>query len=164
MTYTEAGEIIGLSMRNPHHRRLLGQYLGTISSYEVDHGRPMLSAIVIQKGEKKPGSGFFQLGEEIGKKPAVEDDATFGLREIDRVIAYWTRPREPSDEATKSGAPDYRSREKLEEPPQAIGPCGFETDLGQPCINPGRWDRDGTLSCTTHALAHAPRSLRDASA
>ena len=88
MTYTEAGQIVGLSMRNPNHRRLLGQQLGVISAYETEHGRPMLSAIVIHKGEK-PGSGFFQLGEEIGLKSSGDDDGTFADRELGRVFSFW---------------------------------------------------------------------------
>jgi hypothetical protein len=91
MTYTEAGEIVGLSMRNPHHRRLLGQHLGVISAFEVDRGRPMLSAVVVQKGlgQKRTGTGFDQLGEELGLKRAVEDEATFEGRQLDQVFAYW---------------------------------------------------------------------------
>jgi hypothetical protein len=91
MTYTEAGEIVGLTMRNPHHRRLLGQHLGLISAFEVENGRPMLSAIVVQKGEgrKRPGAGFDQLGEELGLKRAVDDEAAFEARQLDEVLAYW---------------------------------------------------------------------------
>jgi hypothetical protein len=87
MTYSDAAEIVGLSMRNPHHRRLLGQQLGAISEYEADHARPMLSAVVVHKGERSLGSGFYQLGEEIGLKGSLEDDDTFAVRELDRVFA-----------------------------------------------------------------------------
>ena len=88
VTYAEAGAVVGLSMRNPHHRRLLGQQLGAISEYEIDHDRPMLSAVVIHKGER-PGSGFFQLGEEIGVKRSFESDANFADEELRRVHDYW---------------------------------------------------------------------------
>ena len=100
MTYTDAGEIVGLTMRNPHHRRLLGQHLGAISQFEVEHGRPMLSAVVIQKGQgqKRTGTGFDQLGEELGLKRAVDDDATFEGRQLDQVFAYWrSAPDAPED-------------------------------------------------------------------
>lgn len=40
----------------------------------------------------------------------------------------------------------------LRPPPPARGRCGFTGASGQ-CKNPGRWDIDGTLSCTTHKLA-----------
>lgn len=154
MTYTDAGEIVGLTMRNPHHRRLLGQHLGAISEYETEHGRPMLSALVVQKGEKRAGSGFTKWGEELGLKRAVEDDKTFEVKELDRVFAYWSRPPGPAS-ATGTGAPDFRTRHTQDEPPPSLGPCGFGTSTGQ-CLNPGRWDREGFLSCTTHALARDP--------
>lgn len=91
MTYSEAGEIVGLSMRNPHHRRVLGQHLGAISEFEVEHGRPMLSALVVQKGsgQKRTGTGFDQLGEELGLKRALDDEATFEGRQLDQVFTYW---------------------------------------------------------------------------
>jgi hypothetical protein len=88
MTYSDAAEILGFSMRNPHHRRLLGQHLGAISEFEVDHGRPMLSVVVVHKGEQHVGSGFLQLGEELGRKRAVEDDQSFEVRELFRVHDY----------------------------------------------------------------------------
>jgi hypothetical protein len=36
--------------------------------------------------------------------------------------------------------------------PQATGRCGFTGAYGQ-CRNPGRWQVDGVLSCTTHKNA-----------
>lgn len=44
----------------------------------------------------------------------------------------------------------------LRPPPPARGRCGFTGATGQ-CQNPGRWDRDGVLSCTTHKNARDPR-------
>ena len=155
MTYSQAGAVIGLTMRNPHHRRVLGQHLGVISAAEVERGRPMLSALVVHKGEKSLGTGFAQLGKEIGEKRAVEDDASFAARELQAVFAFWGRPSAPTAGGSPTGARGYRTRHDHEEPPPAIGACGFSTATGQ-CLNPGRWDRDGTLSCTTHALASEP--------
>jgi len=43
----------------------------------------------------------------------------------------------------------------LRPPPPARGRCGFTGATGQ-CQNPGRWDRDGVLSCTTHKNASNP--------
>jgi hypothetical protein len=157
ITYSDAGAVIGLTMRNPHHRRLLGQHLGAISARETEHGRPMLSALVVQKGEKRTGPGFAQLGEELGLKRALDDDRSFDVRELHRVFEYWSKPADRAGTAT--GAPDFRTRDRNDEPPPAIGPCGFATENGQ-CLNPGRWDRDGTLSCTTHAIAQQPQPRR----
>ncbi len=76
VTYTEAGEIVGLTMRNPHHRRVIGQRLGAISAHEVLQGRPMLSSIVVNKDQhSKPGQGFYQEAEELHLKQVGEDSA-----------------------------------------------------------------------------------------
>jgi hypothetical protein len=155
MTYSDAGEIIGLSMRNPHHRRLLGQVLGAISEYETQRARPMLSAVVIHKGEKSLGSGFYQLGEEIGLKGSGEDEESFAVRELNRVFTYWSRPTPPDPAPTLTGAPDFRSHYPPDGPPAPRGDCGFSTPVGR-CQNPGRWDRDGHLCCSPHALAREP--------
>jgi hypothetical protein len=89
VSYTEAGAVIGLSMRNPNHRRVLGQHLGAISEQEALHGRPMLSAIVVHKGSKRLGSGFYQLGEELRLKSIGEDEDDFAERELRLVFEYW---------------------------------------------------------------------------
>src|SRR5690606_10267488 len=47
----------------------------------------------------------------------------------------------------------------LRPPPPARGQCEFSGARGQ-CQNPGRWDRDGFLSCTTHLNAHNPTPYR----
>lgn len=39
--------------------RQIGEVLGEISEYEHDHGRPFLSAIVVNKGTLRPSAGFF---------------------------------------------------------------------------------------------------------
>lgn len=92
VSYTDAGAVIGLSMRNPNHRRLLGQHLGAISEQEALHGRPMLSAIVVHKGSKRLGSGFYQLGEELRLKSVGEDEDDFAERELRLTFAYWAEP------------------------------------------------------------------------
>ena len=61
-----------------------------------------------------------------------------------------------------------RSSNPLGPPPPARGRCGFTGAKGQ-CQNPGRWDRDGVLSCTTHKNAanpvpYQPGRVQDAAA
>jgi hypothetical protein len=156
VTYTEAARVVGLSMRNPHHRKVIGQLLGRISQNEALQSRPMLSSIVVSKdATDKLGSGFYQLGRELALMQKGEDERTFAKREATRTFDYWSlRVRIPGG-PTATGAPDYRTRGPREAPPDAIGPCGFTGSEGA-CQNPGRWDRDGILSCTTHALARKP--------
>jgi hypothetical protein len=151
LSYTEAGEVVRLSMANPYHRKLLGQLLGTISEAEALRGRPMLSSIVVGKGSStKIGSGFFQLGEELHLKQLGEDEGAFARREQQRTFEFWRAKDAHSDAA--SAAPDCVHRAPHEIPPPAIRPCGFTGPQGQ-CRNPGRWNKNGVLSCTTHCLA-----------
>lgn len=161
VTYTEAGEIVGLTMRNPHHRRLIGQLLGQISTREAELGRPMLSSIVVNKDQKsKLGQGFYQLGEELRHKQVGEDPDSFAKSEAAKTFEYWRSSSTTlTPRASVTGAPDYKSRGSHEDPPPALGGCEFTGATGQ-CQNPGRWDRDGHLSCTTHALARAPLPWR----
>jgi hypothetical protein len=162
VTYTEAGEIVGLTMRNPHHRRLIGQVLGVISTYEAEQGRPMLSSIVVNKDQRtKLGQGFYQLGEELRLKHVGEDPDAFAKREAAKTFEHWMgRSGKPvKGGPTKTGAPDYRTRGPQEDPPPALGGCDFSGPDGQ-CQNPGRWDRNGLLSCTTYALARNPSPWR----
>jgi len=156
VTYTDAAVVVGLSMRNPHHRKVIGQLLGRISQNEALQSRPMLSSIVVSKdATDKLGSGFYQLGRELALFRPDEDERTFATREATRTFDYWSQRVRIPGGPTATGAPDYRTRGPREAPPDAIGPCGFTGDEGA-CRNPGRWDRDWVLSCTTHALARKP--------
>jgi hypothetical protein len=97
ITYTRAGEVVGLSMRSPYHRKLLGQLLGRISEEETLHGRPMLSSIVVHKDSRSMGQGFYQLGEELRRKSVGEDPSAFASRELLRTFEYWTKAARPGE-------------------------------------------------------------------
>lgn len=155
VTYSDAAPIVGLTMRSPHHRKVLGQILGAISEAEVAAGRPMLSSIVVYKGAKGMGQGFYQLGEELRHKAVGEDEGDFAKRELMRTFEHWATSWDVASGPTRTGAPDYRTRGPQESPPPTLGGCDFSGPTGR-CQNPGRWDRDGRLSCTTHALARSP--------
>jgi hypothetical protein len=74
----------------PHTRkpfRGLNRALGHISTYEVQHGRPMLSAVVITADDLAPGSGFSKLAEELGR--TVSDPRSFWENELDAVLEFW---------------------------------------------------------------------------
>ena len=61
ITYTDLAALAGLpwSHKNPQDRKLLGKLLGEISHQEYLRGRPMLTAIVVRKGQGMPGPGFW---------------------------------------------------------------------------------------------------------
>ena len=89
ITYGEIANIIGLDMSNPLHRKEIGDLLGEISRYEVLHGRPMLSAVVIHKENNRPGKGFFQLAQELGIYDG-SDDSKFFVEELKKVYQHWS--------------------------------------------------------------------------
>lgn len=74
VSYTDAGAPAGLSVRIPHHRRVIGQMLEIVSRREASAGRPMLSSIVVQGGTAYPGKG----------------DREFCARQIEDTFAYWS--------------------------------------------------------------------------
>ncbi len=62
--------------------------LGHVSMYEVEHGRPMLSALVVSESSKAPGAGFADLARHLNLK--VEDDDTFWQEELGRTVRFWS--------------------------------------------------------------------------
>jgi len=87
--YEGVAGLIGLDMENPADRNKLGQILGEISTYEVkEKGRPMLSALVVHKGDDyMPGSGFFNLARELERYTGP--DYAFFCRELRAVHEAW---------------------------------------------------------------------------
>ena len=57
-TYQEIAQANGQPTAGSYMGRLVADVVGSISKNEVDHGRPMLSAIVVGVSGK-PGQGFF---------------------------------------------------------------------------------------------------------
>lgn len=74
---------------NPSDRGELGHILGNISRFEVEHGRPMLSAIVVRQDTRIQGGGFFDLAEELGLLKATDTIEGFAVSENRRVKLYW---------------------------------------------------------------------------
>lgn len=56
---------LNLSMRNPHHRGILGEILGNISIFEHENDRPLLSCVAVL-ANLKHSDGFFKLADELG--------------------------------------------------------------------------------------------------
>lgn len=68
--------------------RGLGEALGHISMYEADHGRPLLSSLVVRKAERTPGPGFGDLARHIGFE--VSDDDEFWKSEVRETVEFWS--------------------------------------------------------------------------
>lgn len=93
-TYTELDEDLGRpygGLKNLSLISRIGADLGVISKFEMKNKRPLLSAIVVCKGKKEPGSGFYKMAYEIGKLKIVANKVKFAIREQIKVHEYWKK-------------------------------------------------------------------------
>jgi len=86
-TYQEVAVLVGLDPREPGQRSVLSRLLREVSLHEHEHGRPLLSAVVVSRDTRLPGSGFFALMRLLGFGDA-EDEALFA-RELGNVHEHW---------------------------------------------------------------------------
>lgn len=82
---------MALSMDNPAERYRLAQRLDEINGLEDGAGRPLLSAVVVQKGTHRPGSGFFEVARQLGK--TMDDEDEYYVTELQAVFDYWRGTR-----------------------------------------------------------------------
>jgi len=99
-TYAGLAALVGLDVDGPENRRRLADILRAVNTHEVSQGRPMLSAVVVLKGRKLPGRGFFDLARELGRYHGGDREA-FWREELQRVHDCWRDT--PSNDTTGSG-------------------------------------------------------------
>jgi len=94
ITYQELSDQckLGLVMSESEFARAeMGRILGEISRFEHLNGRPLLSCLVVTKGDLYQGDGFYKLCEELGmgswKK--LRDDIGFAPKLIDDTYKHW---------------------------------------------------------------------------
>jgi hypothetical protein len=80
--------------------RGIGGVLGHISTYEHEHGRPLLSALVVRKMTMRAGEGFADLGRDLGLDIPPGREDRFWLEQVEKAVRYWTGP------GRDSAAPD----------------------------------------------------------
>lgn len=83
---------LGLDMSQPYDRKIIGRILGEISAYECNNKRPLISSLVVRKGDGYEGDGFFKLGEELGfgKWEKLRDDGIFEYQQMTETINKWS--------------------------------------------------------------------------
>ena len=86
ISYTEASETIGLAAND----RDLFDHLDEINQFERRHGRPMLSALVVNRRTGMPGAGFFRLARSWGID--IRSDRRFWKSELKRLRRHWKPP------------------------------------------------------------------------
>lgn len=101
MHYDEVAEILGLTSSRLDHATIMNQALEEISVYEHNHGRPLLTAVVVRKEDLQPGQGFFKMAKHNGKQKSHEDNDKFFINELGRVRNYW-KGRNESIDSTES--------------------------------------------------------------
>ena len=89
VTYQELADLVGLPLQGNYMGKELGHYTGEISREESEHGRPMLSAIVVGSSGK-PGGGFFGLAKELGKLTSDDPAEQNAFWEAEKRAVYET--------------------------------------------------------------------------
>lgn len=85
---------------DPNDRRhaRLKKRLFHVSSYEVEHDRPMLSALVVRSVDYQPGNGMYELARGLGRMMPGDAERQWWNAELDEVRRYW---RTKSDDPIK---------------------------------------------------------------
>jgi len=89
ITYSEIAPLAGLDMERQEDRDRIAAILDEISRHEHAEGRPLLSAVVVHKGDGTPGDGFFKMARSVEVMQASDDRVTFFARELGRVHDAW---------------------------------------------------------------------------
>ncbi|SRR6266508_4265749 len=73
--------------------RGIGTALGHVSTYEHEHGRPLLSALVVQQQTMRAGDGFANdLGRGLGFDIPPGGERKFWLEQVEKIVRYWNGP------------------------------------------------------------------------
>lgn len=68
-----------------------GRFLTKLSIDEHHHGRPLISALVVDKTRRIPNSGFWDLARSLGllsQSASSSEEILFWVKEIDRIKTF----------------------------------------------------------------------------
>lgn len=92
-TYSDVSPLIGLSMDNEADREEIARLLGQIAEFEHGQGRPMLTALIVHRGnDNNTGEGFFSIAHELGLYNGRRDQIsrlTFWVNQVTAVHNHW---------------------------------------------------------------------------
>ncbi len=88
--YAELAQEFGLKWPEP--RYVMMPAVGAMSDKEEDAGRPMLSALIVQKSSGCCGAGFFKLAKQYGR--IFIEEEKFEQEERQRVFVHWATQSE----------------------------------------------------------------------
>ena len=94
-TYSQLNEQIPLYLNfdNVQDRNLIGEWLGEVSVHEFENDRPLLSALITHKDNKREqGDGFYKLCESLyGKNwKDLKADKDWENKVIADCFTFWT--------------------------------------------------------------------------
>lgn len=95
-TYSDIAPLANLSMDREEDRDEISRILEEILQHESAEGRPLLTALVVHRGDdNNPGEGFFAAATRLGRFSGSRNQMqrlSFWVREVNEVHEYWRRP------------------------------------------------------------------------
>ncbi len=88
--YSDLRDLIASDLDMLAFNRIYTPIFDSINCIELAHGRPLLSAVVVNKRHDIPGNGFFKQARLLGVHDE-RNDREFWVTEIRRVYAHWER-------------------------------------------------------------------------
>jgi hypothetical protein len=92
-TYQALVSNIGYSIEDEYDGLHSGNLAGGLNELEADATGLLLSAVVVNQGDMRPGRGFFTLAQELGALPisgTVDpdgiDELTFWKEQVERIV------------------------------------------------------------------------------
>jgi hypothetical protein len=91
VNYSDLSSAIGLSLMDASGLHALNKLLEEIADHELENGRPLLAAIIVNENTNMPGAGLFNYAKRKGlMKPKDKDNLSFFLLESKRVHDHWS--------------------------------------------------------------------------
>lgn len=95
--YSEVAPLLNLSMEIEEHREKIAELLGEIAQYEHENNRPMLTSLIVHKGnDNNPGEGFFSIATELGYFDGSRESIarlTFWVNQVTQVHNHWSESK-----------------------------------------------------------------------
>lgn len=91
LTYAGIAHLTGLPTRGQDMANKVGHLVGEISEDEHNAGRPLLSALVVYKGDGTPSFGFYKLARKLGMLAGSSKSAekAFTNKEQTNLFEFW---------------------------------------------------------------------------
>lgn len=93
LSYSDVSPLVNLSMDIDADRQEIARLLGEIAIHERDHDRPMLTSLIVHRGnDNNPGEGYFSIAQEFGFFDGSRDPIarlTFWSNQVTLVHNHW---------------------------------------------------------------------------